>query len=31
MGRSARKKAEQYPWERTAKKMLEVFEEVSKR
>jgi len=30
IGKKARKKAEQYSWERTAKGMLEVFEEVAK-
>jgi glycosyltransferase involved in cell wall biosynthesis len=30
IGRAARKKSEQYTWERTAKAMLEVLEETSK-
>jgi glycosyltransferase involved in cell wall biosynthesis len=30
IGRNARKKAEKYPWSRTAEEMLKVFEEVAK-
>jgi UDP-glucose:(heptosyl)LPS alpha-1,3-glucosyltransferase len=31
IGRNARKKAEKYPWSRTAEEMLKVFEEVARR
>jgi UDP-glucose:(heptosyl)LPS alpha-1,3-glucosyltransferase len=31
IGRNARKKAEKYPWKKTAEEMLKVFEEVAKK